>query len=115
MSLIGVILGIWLTWAGFIGLGSLFIGVFLWRAQQFALWLIAPRGVLSDATPRPISSRQRFLLSIICLLGAAVCGVGIYLWRLWPEEWQAGLTFVLFGLLVLAPVTIREVQLRRNS
>src|SRR5208282_2572444 len=115
MSLIGVILGIWLTWAGSIGLGSLFIGVFLWRAQQFALWLIAPRSAPSDVTPPLISSRQRLLLSIVCLLGAAVCGVGVYLWRLWPEEWQAGLTFVLFGLLVLAPVTIREVQLRRNS
>src|SRR5208282_452933 len=115
MSLIGVILGIWLTWAGFTLLGFLLIGVFLWRAQQFALWLVAPRRVPSDVTPPLISWWQRLLLSIVCLLGAAVCGVGVYLWRLWPEEWQAGLTFFLFGLLILAPVTIREVQLRRCS
>jgi len=37
------------------------------------------------------------------------------LWRLWPEEWQAGLVFVLFGLLVLAPVTIKEIQFRRKT
>jgi hypothetical protein len=37
------------------------------------------------------------------------------LWRLWPEEWQAGLVFVLFGLLVLAPVTLKEIQSRRKA
>jgi len=37
------------------------------------------------------------------------------LWRLWPEQWQAGLVFVLFGLLVLAPVTIKEIQSRRKA
>jgi hypothetical protein len=115
MSLVGVALGIWLTWAGFTVLGGLGMGVFLWRAQQFALWLIAPNKVPSDVTPPLISSWQRLLLSIVCLLGAGVCAVGVYLWRWWPEEWQAGLTFVLFGLLVLAPVTLREVQLRRNG
>ena len=31
------------------------------------------------------------------------------------EEWQAGLVFVLFGLLVLAPVTIKEIQSRRKA
>ena len=115
MSLVGVTLGIWLTRAGFIGLGSLFIGVFLWRAQQFSLWLIAPSGVPSDVTPPLTSSWQRILLSIVCLLGAGVCAVGVYLWRVWPGEWQAGFAFVLFGLFVLAPVTVREIQLRRNS
>jgi hypothetical protein len=35
----------------------------------------------------------------------------IYLWRLW----QAGLVFVLFGSLVLAPVTIKEIQSRRKA
>jgi len=50
-----------------------------------------------------------------CVLGAAVCAVGVYQWRLWPEEWQAGLVFILFGLLVLAPVTIREIQFRRKA
>jgi len=37
------------------------------------------------------------------------------MWRLWPEERQAGLVFVLFGLLVLAPVTIKEIQSRRKA
>jgi di/tricarboxylate transporter len=61
------------------------------------------------------STWQRLLLSVICLLGAAVCAVGVYLWRLWPEEWQAGLVFILFGLLVLAPATIKEIQFRRKA
>jgi len=69
----------------------------------------------SDITP-PLTLRwQRLLLSVICLLGAAVCAVGVYLWRLWPEQWQAGLVFILFGLLVLAPVTIKEIQSRRKA
>jgi len=58
---------------------------------------------------------KRVLLSTICLLGAAVCAVGVYLSWWWPEEWQAGLVFILFGLLVLAPVTLREIQLRRKA
>jgi hypothetical protein len=115
MSLVGVALGIWLFRKGFTVLGCVYMGVFLWRGQQFAVWLIAPRMAPSDVTP-PLSSRwQRFLLSLVCLLGAAVCAVGIYLWRLWPEEWEAGLVFVLFGLLVLAPVTIKEIQFRRKA
>ncbi len=113
MSLIGVALGIWLTVAGFPLLGSLFIAVFLWRAQQFSLWLVVPTAVPRDV-PGPMNGRwQRALLSIIVLLGAVICGVGVYLCQMWPEDWQAGLVFVLFGLIVLLPVTIREVQLRR--
>src|SRR5579863_3266918 len=91
MSLVGVILGIWVTRLGFIGLGSLFIGVFLWRAQQFSLWLIVPNRVPSDVASPLISSWQRLLLSIVCLLGAGLCMIEVYLWRLWSEEWQAGL------------------------
>jgi hypothetical protein len=34
---------------------------------------------------------------------------------LWPEQWLAGLVFVLFGLLVLAPVTVKEIQSRRKA
>jgi len=41
MSLVGVIFGIWLCWAGFPLIGSPCLGVFLWRAQRFALWLVA--------------------------------------------------------------------------
>jgi hypothetical protein len=114
-SLVGVVLGIWLFRAGFTVLGCVFIGVFLWRGQQFSVWLLAPAGAPSDVAPALSSSWQRLLLSIVCLLGAAVCAVGIYLWRLWPEQWQAGLVFLLFGLLVLAPVTVKEIQLRRKA
>src|SRR5271156_159065 len=113
MSLVGVVFGIWLFRAGFTILGSLWVGIFLWRGQQFAVWLVAPRRSPSDVTPPLSSGWQRLLLSIVCFLGAAVCAVGVYLWRLWPEQWQAGLVFILFGLLVLAPVTFKEVQLRR--
>jgi hypothetical protein len=115
MSLVGVVLGIWLFRAGFTLLGSVYIGVFLWRGQQFAVWLIAPGKTASQVTPPLSSLWQRLLLSIACLLGAVVCAVGVCLWRLWPEEWQAGLVFVLFGLLVLAPVTIKEIQFRRKA
>jgi peptidoglycan/LPS O-acetylase OafA/YrhL len=115
MALIGMGFGVWILSAGFTTLGCVWVGVFLWRGQQFSVWLIAPRSAPSDTTP-PLTSRwQRLLLSIVCVLGAAVCAVGVYLWRLWPEEWQAGLIFVLLGLLVLAPVTIKEIQSRRKA
>ena len=114
MALVGIGFGVWLLRVGFVTLGCIWVGVFLWRGQQFAVWFIAPVRAPSDVTPSLTSKRQRLLLSIVCLLGAAVCAVGVYLWRLWPEQWQAGLVFVLFGLLVLAPVTIKEIQSRRN-
>lgn len=115
MVLIGVGLGVWLLSADYTTLGCLWVGVFLWRGQQFSVWLIAPSSTPSDTTPLLTSRWQRLPLSIVCILGAAVCAVGVYLWRLWPEEWQAGLVFVLFGLLVLAPVTITEIQSRRKA
>jgi hypothetical protein len=115
MAVVGVGLGIWLFRTGFTVLGCTYIGLFLWRGQQFAVWLIATHTAPSDVTPPLSSTWQRLLLSIICLLGAGVCAVGVYLWHLWPEEWQAGLVFVLFGLLVLAPVTIKEIQLRKKA
>jgi hypothetical protein len=112
MALVGIGFGIWLFHAGFITLGCFWVAVFLWGGQQFAVWFVAPVRAPSDITP-PLTARwQRVLLSIVCLLGAAVCAVGVYLWRLWPEQWQAGLVFVLFGLLVLAPVTIKQIQSR---
>jgi len=113
MALVGAGFGIWLLRASYITLGCVWVAVFLWRGQQFAVWFIAPGKAPSGVTAPLTSKRQRLLLSIICLLGAAVCAVGIYLWRLWPEQWQAGLAFVLFGLLVLAPVTVKEIQSRR--
>jgi hypothetical protein len=114
MALVGVGFGIWLLGAGFITLGCVWIAVFLWLGQQFAVWMIAPVKAPSDVTLPLTSKWQRFLLSVICLLGAAICAVGVYLWRLWPEQWQAGLVFVLFGFLVLTPVTVKEIQFRRT-
>jgi hypothetical protein len=114
MAVVGVAFGIWLLRAGFLVLGCFWVGVFLWRGQQFVVWFLAPVKAPSGVTPPLTSTWQRLLLSIVCLLGAAVCAAGIYLWRLWPEQWQAGLVFVLFGLLVLAPVTIKEIQSRRR-
>lgn len=115
MAVVGVGFGIWLLRAGFRALGCLWVGVFLWRGQQFVVWFLAPVKAPSGVTPPLASTWQHLLLSIVCLLGAAVCAVGIYLWRLWPEQWQAGLVFVLFGSLVLAPATITEIQSRRRS
>lgn len=114
LALVVVGLGIWLLRTGFVALGCGWISAFLWRAQQFAVWFIAPVRAPSDVTPPLTSKRQWFLLSIVCLLGAAVCAVGVDLWRMWPEQWQAGLVFVLFGLLVWAPVTIKQIQSHRN-
>jgi hypothetical protein len=114
MALVGVAFGIWLIRAGFTIIGCVYIGVFLWRGQQFAVWFIAPGRAPSDVTLPLTSWWQRLLLSIVCLLGAAICALGVYLWRWWPEEWQAGLVFVLFGLLVLAPLTVKEIQFRRK-
>src|SRR6267142_7038973 len=98
MSLVGVGLGVWLFRAGFVLLGSVYIGLFLWRGQLFAIWLIGPGTVPSDVTPPLNFWWQRLLLSIVSLLGAVVCAIGVYLWQWWPEQWQAGLVFILFGL-----------------
>jgi hypothetical protein len=114
LALVGIGFGIWLFRLGFITLGCVYVGVFLWRGQQFSVWFIAPAKAPPDVTPPLTSIGQRLLLSIVCLLGSAVCAVGVYLWHLWPEEWQAGFVFVLFGLLVLAPVTIKQIQSRRK-
>src|SRR6266404_5431767 len=86
MALVGVCFGIWLLRAGFITLGCVWIGVFLWRGQRFAVWFIAPVRAPSDVTPPLTSTWQRLLLSIICLFGAAICALAVYLWRLWPEQ-----------------------------
>jgi hypothetical protein len=88
MTFVGIGFGIWLVRLGFVLLGCLWIGIFLWRGQQFAIWFIAPAKAPSDVTRPLTSSWQRILLSVVCLLGSAVCAVGVYLWHLWPEEWQ---------------------------
>lgn len=115
LSLIGVAFGVWLFRAGFTLGGCLYIGVWLWNAQRFALWLLTPRAPAMLTSPQPFGTGQRILLAIVCLAAAGIAAWGIYWWYLSPEDWQAGLVFVLFGLLVLIPVTIREVQLRRGT
>ena len=82
MALVGVGFGIWLVRVGFVGLGCAWVGVFLWRGQQFVVWFPAPVKAPTGVTPSLTSTWQRLLLSIVCLLGAAVCAVGIYLWPL---------------------------------
>ena len=78
-----------------------------------------PGKIPSDFTPTLSSRWERLLLMVIlmviCVFGTAVCAVGTYIWRSWPEEWQAGVVFLLFGLLILVPVTIQEIQLRRRA
>jgi hypothetical protein len=107
-------LGIWLILADFVGLGCFFVAVFLWRLQQLAIWLIAPEKAPS-VTSQPITSKwHRLLLSVICIVAAGVCSLGIYLWWWWPEQWQAGLVVILFGLAVLAPVTVQEIRFRKR-
>src|SRR5258708_22517102 len=104
MGLVGVGFGIWLLRAGIITLGCVWIGVFLWRGQQFAVWFIAPVRAPSDVTPPLTSTWQRLLLSIICLLGAAICAVGVYLWRLWAQPKETGLVFVFFCFFFFSPL-----------
>ena len=110
MSFVGVELGVWLFRKGEVILGSAFIALWLWNEHRFALWLTVPR---TPAVTQPLGSFwERLSLTIACFLAAGICGVGAYFWRLWPEQWQAGFVFILFGLIVLIPVTIREIQLR---
>jgi hypothetical protein len=116
MALIGVGLGVWLVRRGFVYLGCLFVAVFIWRAQEFLVWFITPFKAPDDYYTPPLTSRwQSVLLSVICLVAGIVCAVGVYLWRLWPEKWEAGFVFVLFGLLVLIPVTVTEIRTRRRN
>jgi hypothetical protein len=115
MAVVGIVFGVWLFREGFVGLGCFWMAVFLWRAQQFAVWFISPIKAPSNVVAPLASKTQRMLLSVICLIAASVCAVGIYLCRLYPEDWQAGFVIVLFGLVVLAPVTLKEVQLRRQA
>lgn len=112
MACTGVGLGIWLFRSGEVVLGSLWIAVWTWSARVYAIWLIVPR---KPIVAEPLASLwQRVTLAIVCLLAAGVCGIGAYIWHLWPDEWQAGLVFILFGMIVLIPVTVTEIQLRKK-
>jgi hypothetical protein len=112
ISCAGVGLGFWLFHAGFVLLGCIEIGVWLWNAQRFALWLLAPPKTAT--IEQPLGRAQRLLLALLCLVAAGVSAWGVYWWYLSPEDWQAGLVFILFGLIVLIPVTMKEVRLRRK-
>ncbi len=68
MCCIGFAFGIWLLRAGFILIGCLFIGLFLWRGQQFVIWFIVPSRAPSDVTPSLNSPGQKLVLSVVCLL-----------------------------------------------
>lgn len=114
MCCVGVAFGIWLFRAHFILLGCLYVGVWLWNAQRFALWLMAPSDATVSEVLQPSTGAQRVILAIICLAAAGISAWGAYWWYVSPEDWQAGLVFILFGLLIFGPVTIREVQLRRK-
>jgi len=114
MSLIGVSFGIWLLRVGEVLLGCWWLGLWLFNAQRFAIWLIVPAAAPWDV-PRGISSRvQRVLFAVVCLLAAAVFATGVYLWYWWPEQWQAGLVFILFAFIVLGPVTVTEIRFRKK-
>jgi hypothetical protein len=114
LSLVGIGFGIWLFWARFVLLGCLYMGVWLWNAQRFALWLLSPRAPAVADVPQSFGRVQRTVLAIVCLIAAGISGWGGYWWYFSPEDWQAGLVFILFGVLIFAPVTVREIQLRRN-
>ena len=70
-------------------------------ASRYATWLCCDS--LAHMTTQPFHNLGRVLAHVFAL------------WWWWPEQWQAGLVFVLFGLLVLLPVTIKEIQSRRKS
>jgi hypothetical protein len=114
LSLVGIAFGVWLFLARFVLLGFLYLGVWLWNAQRFALWLLTPESPATTETPQPFGRVQRAVLAIVCLVASGIIAWGVYWWYLSPEDWQAGLVFILFGLLVFAPVTVREIQLRRK-
>lgn len=72
MSLVGVLFGVWLFHAGFAILGCVYIGLFLWGGQKFAVWLIPPAmapiaiwrrriGVISTVLGVPLFAAASFL------------------------------------------------------
>ena len=72
LSLVGVLFGIWLFRTGFAILGCVYIGVFLWCGQKFAVWLI-------PSAMAPISIWRRRIGTVSTVLGfplfAAACFV----------------------------------------
>jgi hypothetical protein len=56
------------------------------------------------------SAIRKILISLAC----GVSGIGAYLCYWWPQQWQAGFIFVLFGMIVIVPVTFQEIRFRRR-
>jgi hypothetical protein len=111
MSLIGFACGVWLFRAGLILLGCVYMALWLWNAHRFAILLSLPIDPSDRAIGSPPMSRgQRVLLALLSLAAAAVSAIGVYIWYISPPDWQAGLVFILFGLIGLIPVTISELR-----
>jgi len=60
------------------------------------------------------SITESIIRKILIGLACVVSGIGAYLCYWWPEEWQAGFVFVLFGMIVIIPVVVQEVRFRRR-
>ena len=114
LAVVGFVFGLWLFKAGFVLLGCMYMALWLWNANRFAFWLMLPVDRSVSELPLAASTRaQRVVLAVICLAVACVSAVGVYIWYVSPVDWQAGLVFILFGMIVL-PVTVTEIRLRRN-
>src|SRR5581483_9376217 len=81
LSLVGVGFGVWLFRAHFVLLGCLYIGVWLWNAQRFALWLVTPTQSTTP-TPNALGGIQPVILAIVCLAAAGISSWGAYWWYL---------------------------------
>jgi hypothetical protein len=60
------------------------------------------------------NTTESIVRKILIGLACTVSGIGVYLCYWWPEEWQAGLVFVLFGMIVIIPGTINEIRFRKT-
>jgi hypothetical protein len=74
ISLVGVLFGIWLFLAGFALHGCVYIGVFLWCGQKFAVWLIPPAIV-------PIAIWRRRIGAISTMLGVPLFAAACFLYE----------------------------------
>lgn len=115
MSLVAIGLGVWLCFRGQALLGCFWIGAWLYAAQRYSIWLIAPGTAPRESRPAFVSMTQRLLFGSVTFGAAAVSAIGVYLCYWWPEEWQAGFVFVLLGLIVLLPVSVTEVRFRKTG
>jgi hypothetical protein len=68
-------------------------------------------------TPQPAmkKSTESAIRKTLIGLACGVSGIGAYLCYWWPRQWQAGFVFVLFGMIVIIPVTVQEIRFRKRS